>query len=77
MNSRLLNAARMDLKEFLLDVFPNKDEEKYTKMIDNLNSLGFDSMTNLKYLDEEAVKGLNSFNSTEIKRLTDYLAKYG
>ena len=67
----------MDLKEFLLDVFPNKDEEKYTKMIDDLNSLGIESMSDLKYLDEEAVKGLNSFNSIDIKRLKDYLAKYG
>ena len=67
----------MDLKEFLLDVFPNKDEEKYTKMIDNLKRLGLDSVSDLKYLDEEAVKGLNSFNHIEIKRLTDYLAKCG
>ena len=67
----------MDLKEFLLDVFPNKDEEKYTKLIDNLKSLGFESMSDLKYLDEEAVKELDSFNRIEIKRLTDYLANCG
>ena len=67
----------MDLKEFLLDVFPNKDEEKYTKMIDNLKRLGFDSVSDLKYLDEEAVKELDSFNRIEIKKLTDYLANFG
>ena len=67
----------MDLKEFLLDVFPNKDEEKYTKMIDNLKRLGFDSMSDLKYLDEEAIKELDSFHSSDIKKLTDYLANFG
>ena len=67
----------MDLKEFLLDVFPNKDEEKYTKMIKNLKSLGFDSVSDLKYLDEEAIKELDSFNRIEIHKLADYLTKCG
>ena len=67
----------MDLKEFLLDVFPNKDEEKYTKMINNLKRLGFDSVSDLKYLDEEAIKELDSFHRSDIEKLTDYLAKCG
>ena len=67
----------MDLKEILIDIFPNKDEEKYTKMIDDLNSLGFDSRSDLKYLDDEAVIELDSFNRIEIKKLTDYLEKCG
>ena len=73
----MLNAAEMDLKEFLLDIFPHKDDEKYTKFILNLKRLGFDSVSDLNYLDAEAIKELDSFSRIEIKKLTDYLAKYG
>lgn len=68
---------KMDLKDFILKVFPMKDDERYSKMIDNMKRLGFDSVSDLKYLDEESIKELEAFSRIEIKRLTDHLTKFG
>lgn len=72
-----LNAAEMDLTDFLRIVFPNKNQEKYTKMIENLEREGFESSSDLKYLDEEVTNNLESFNRIEIKKLKDYFEKNG
>ena len=77
MKIKLVKADVKDTRTFLMNIFPNKDEEILSKMIDELKRLGIDSATDLKYLDEEALKGLQSFNSIELKKFTDYLENFG
>lgn len=67
----------MDLRTVLVEIFPSKDEEKYSRMLDNLRRLGVDSESELKNLDAEDIQGLDSFSRVEIKKLNSYLKKHG
>ena len=67
----------MDLRNYLEKIFPNKEEEKYSDMMEDFKRLGIDSSSDLKYLNEEDVLHIKSLTSIEVKKLHDYLSNPG
>lgn len=61
----------MSLRIFLRKIFPNREEAKYSSLINDLKDLGIDSVSDLKYLNDETAKCLKSFKSIEISKLID------
>ena len=59
----------MDLKEFLKEAFPTKEEKQYFKMIEDLENLSINKVSDLEDLREESLKGVKNFSQIEIKKL--------
>lgn len=60
-----------DLKELLMEVFEDKEEAEYLKMIDELKNLGISNALDLRYLNENSLKETESFTEIEMKKLFD------
>ena len=67
----------MDLRNYLEKVFPNKEEEKYSNMMEDFKRLGIDSSSDLKYLNEKEIEQAKSLTSIDARKLLASVSNRG